>query len=79
VRAITRAVLRKTAAIPSGDAYWTSDIAYDCRLGTAETRRHLIELARLGYVEKVAEGRKGLPTSWRATDLGRAYLRGTAP
>lgn len=71
---LTMTVLSKVARIPAGDAYWTSDIAYDCRLSTPKTRRELIELQRLGYVEKVVEGGKGLPTSWRITEAGRAAL-----
>lgn len=66
----TRRVLSKVASIPNGDAYWTSDIAYDARLDTAKTRRELQELKRLGYVEVVAEGGQGYPTSWRVTPSG---------
>jgi DNA-binding IclR family transcriptional regulator len=74
VKQITRTVLKNIARIPPGDAYWTSDIAYDCRMDTAKTRRQLEELQRLGYAEKVAPGGAGYPASWRITDLGRAAL-----
>lgn len=74
MKELTRTVLGKVARIPDGDAYWTSDVAYDCRLQTDKTRRELTELARLGYVERVVQGGKGLPTSWRITEPGRAIL-----
>ena len=68
ITAEMRAVLGK---VRDDDAFWTSDIAYDCRMQTAPCRRKLIVLEREGYVERVV---KGNPTSWRRTKRGLAAL-----
>lgn len=51
-------------AVPKNEAYWTSDIAHDARMSTAQTRRVLLQLEEYGEVERVV---KGIPTSWRRT------------
>src|SRR5690606_22026668 len=56
------------------DAYWTGDIAYDCREATAKVRNALVRLEAAGMVSRVALGGKGYPTSWRRTLSGRAAL-----
>lgn len=64
---LRKLVLRRT---PDGDAYWTSDIAYDCRLPTPRVRTALKALQKDGLVETIVVGTKGLPTSWRRTAAG---------
>lgn len=53
----------------------TGDIAYSMRLATHRVRSLLLALERKGCVEKVVEGGKGLPTSWRRTPAGLEALR----
>lgn len=65
-----RLILLHTPA-DDGHAYWTSDIAYDCRLATALVRRRLGKLSEARLVERVVVGN---PTSWRRTDIGTAAL-----
>jgi DNA-binding MarR family transcriptional regulator len=48
--------------VHENDAYWTSDIAKDARMSTAQTRRVLQRLEEYGEIERIV---KGNPTSWR--------------
>ena len=65
-----RLILQHTPA-DGVHAFWTSDIAYDCRLATALVRRRLSKLSEARLVERVVVGN---PTSWRRTDIGTAAL-----
>lgn len=65
---VDRLVLRRT---PADEAFWTSDVAHDCRLETRLVRRRLDRLAKAHLVERVVVGN---PTSWRRTDAGTAAL-----